>query len=337
MSPYERENTVTVTRRSVLIAGTAAPVALAGTSDAWTAEETALRARPATGGRTVPLRDGWRFALVDPAGLTDPTGAYARAAEPDYDDSAWRRIAVPHDWSIELSPTTDHGTTSGTGFFPGGLGWYRIAFTLPKAYADKQVSIEFDGVYMDSSVHCNGQLVGQHPYGYTGFALDLTDLLHTDGTTPNVIAVEVRNRLPSSRWYSGSGIHREARLVVTDPVHVQRWGTQVTTPDIRKDRALVRARTSVVNASGDARRAEVRSTVVDPDGHTVARGTSTVTVGADPATVTHDLTVRGPRMWDIDTPTLYTLKTELRVDGRTVDTYETPSASATSPSTPTTA
>lgn len=324
MSPYERENTVTVTRRSVLIAGTAAPAVLVGFADVWAAEDTALRARPATGGRTIPLRDGWRFALVDPAGLTDPTGAYARAAEPDYDDSAWRRIAVPHDWSIELSPTTEHGTTSGTGFFPGGLGWYRIAFTLPQAYADKRVSVEFDGVHMDSSIYCNGQLVGQHPYGYTGFALDLTDLLHTDGTTANVIAVEVRNRLPSSRWYSGSGIHREARLVVTDPVHVQRWGTQVTTPEIGKDRALVRARTSVVNASGDAGRVEVRSAVLDPDGRTVARGTSTVTVGADPATVTHDLTVRDPRLWDIDTPALHTLKTELHVDGRTVDTYETP-------------
>ncbi|MGY1495607.1 hypothetical protein ACW4TU_03005 [Streptomyces sp. QTS52] len=73
-----------------------------------------------TGRRTVPLRDGWRFALVDPGGITDPTGAYANAADPAYDDSAWRTVAVPRDWSIELAPTTDHGTTSGTGFFPGG-------------------------------------------------------------------------------------------------------------------------------------------------------------------------------------------------------------------------
>ncbi|WP_151475753.1 glycoside hydrolase family 2 TIM barrel-domain containing protein [Streptomyces albicerus] len=312
---------MTVTRRSVLIAGTAAPVVLAG--DAWAAEGAGPGARPAAGGRTVPLRDGWRFALVNPSGITDPTGAYARAAEPGYDDSKWRRVAVPHDWSIELSPTTEHGTTSGTGFLPGGLGWYRIAFTLPRAYAGKCVSVEFDGVYMDSSVYCNGKLVGEHPYGYTGFALDLTDLLHTDGTTANVIAVKVQNQLPSSRWYSGSGIYREARLVVTEPVHVQRWGTYVTTPEITDDRALVRVRTSVMNEAGAARRVEVRSAVVDPGGRTVAREATTIEVG-NTVTETHQLTLKKPKLWSFDTPHRYTLHTELRVDGETTDTYRTP-------------
>ena len=145
----------------------------------------------------------------------------------------------------------------------------------------------------------------------------------------------MQNRLPSSRWYSGSGIYREARLVVTDPVHVQRWGTHVTTPEIGRDRALVRARTSVVNASGEARRVEVRSRIVDPDGRTVARETSTVTAGADPGTATHELTLRNPRRWDFDTPARYTLKTELRVGDRTVDTYGTPFGIRTSPSTQT--
>jgi beta-galactosidase len=314
---------MTVTRRSVLIAGTAAPVVLAGASDAWAAEGAGPGARPAAGGRTVPLRDGWRFALVNPSGITDPTGAYARAAEPGYDDSKWWRVAVPHDWSIELSPTTEHGTTSGTGFLPGGLGWYRIAFTLPRAYAGKCVSVEFDGVYMDSSVYCNGKLVGEHPYGYTGFALDLTDLLHTDGTTANVIAVKVQNQLPSSRWYSGSGIYREARLVVTEPVHVQRWGTYVTTPEITDDRALVRVRTSVMNEAGAARRVEVRSAIVDPGGRTVAREATTIEVG-NTVTETHQLTLKKPKLWSFDTPHRYTLHTELRVDGETTDTYRTP-------------
>ncbi|WP_328492393.1 DUF4982 domain-containing protein [Streptomyces sp. NBC_00414] len=314
---------MTVTRRSLLIAGTAAPVALSGTSDTWAAEEAAPRARIATGGRSVPLRDGWRFALVDPVGATGPTGEYARAAEPGYDDSRWRRTSVPHDWSIELTPTTEHGTSGGTGFLPGGLAWYRIAFTLHPAYDGQRMSVEFDGVYMDSSVYCNGELVGQHPYGYTGFALDLTDLLHTDGVTSNVIAVQVRNQLPSSRWYSGSGIHREARLIVTEPVHVQRWGTCVTTPEIDGDRALVRVRTSVVNASGRARRVEVGSAVVDPDGRTVARRTSTIDVG-DTGTSDQQLTVREPQLWSYEHPRRYTLHTELRVDGRVTDTYRTP-------------
>ncbi|MDH6696137.1 glycoside hydrolase family 2 TIM barrel-domain containing protein [Streptomyces sp. MAA16] len=314
---------MTVTRRSVLLASAAAPAAgvLLGTARAGAAE-----ADPAAGGaggrRTVALRDGWRFALVDPAGLTDPTGAYARAADPDYDDSAWREVAVPHDWSIEQTPTTEHGTTSGTGFLPGGLGWYRLAFTLPPGATGRRISVEFDGVYMDSYVYCNGREVGHHPYGYTGFAFDVTDALHTDGRTENVIAVKVRNQLPSSRWYSGSGIYREARLVITDPVHVERWGTFVTTPEAGPERAVVRVRTAVANASGGARRVEIRSAVKDRGGRTVARATSTAEV-ADRVEETHELAFEKPTLWDFGNPYRYTLETELRVGGRTVDTYRT--------------
>jgi len=311
---------MTVTRRSVLIASTAAPTA----ASLLAAPAARAAGSGASGRHTVPLRDGWRFALVNQGGTTDPTGAYADAAAPDYDDSAWRQVAVPHDWSIEQTPTTAYGTTSGTGFFPGGLGWYRIAFTLPPAFAGKRISVEFDGVYMDSYVYCNGTQIGQHPYGYTGFALDLTDLAHTDGSTENVVAVQVRNQLPSSRWYSGSGIYREARLVVTEPVHVERWGTYVTTPDITAERAVVRVQTSVVNVSGAASEVEVRSRAVDPGGRTVARAASTVAV-ADRATEPHELTVPRPKLWDIETPDhRYTLETELRVAGKTVDTYSTP-------------
>ncbi|MFC8094559.1 glycoside hydrolase family 2 TIM barrel-domain containing protein [Streptomyces sp. NPDC057301] len=309
---------MTVTRRSVLIASTAATAAgaLLGTSVASAAEG-------GSGRQTVALRDGWRFALVNPGGITDPTGAYAQAAEPGYDDSEWREVAVPHDWSIEQTPTTEHGTTSGTGFFPGGLGWYRLAFTLPPGFAGKRISVEFDGVYMDSYVYCNGKEAGRHPYGYTGFAFDLTDLVHTDGTTENVIAVKVQNRLPSSRWYSGGGIYREARLVVTEPVHVERWGTYVTTPDITEERAVVHVRTSVVNESGTASQVEIRSTVKDPKGRTVAREATTVDVG-DKTAEKHELTVQRPKLWDFAAPHRYTLVTELRVGGKTVDTYRTP-------------
>ncbi|WP_329296132.1 glycoside hydrolase family 2 TIM barrel-domain containing protein [Streptomyces pseudovenezuelae] len=312
---------MTVTRRTVLLASTAAPAA--GVLPAASAAEAAESAGKASGRRTVALRDGWRFALVDPGGISDPTGEYADAAAPGYDDSGWREIAVPHDWSIELAPTPLNGTTSGTGFFPGGLGWYRLAFTLPAALAGKRISVEFDGVYMDAYVYCNGTEAGRHPYGYTGFALDLTDLLHTDGSTENVIAVKVQNRLPSSRWYSGSGIYREARLVVTDPVHVERWGTRVTTEDLTEERGLVRVATSVVNASGSAADVEIVTRIVDPRGRTVARTSSTVAV-TDRATETHELAVHEPKMWDFGTPHhRYTVRTELRVGRTTTDTCST--------------
>ncbi|GAA4324609.1 glycoside hydrolase family 2 TIM barrel-domain containing protein [Streptomyces venetus] len=311
---------MSVTRRSVLLASAAAPTAgaLLSAPEAWAAGEV----RGGSGRRTVALRDGWRFALVNPGGITDPTGAYADAALPGYDDSRWREVAVPHDWSIEQTPTTEHGTTSGTGFLPGGLGWYRLAFTLPSELTGKRISVEFDGVYMDSYVYCNGEEAGRHPYGYTGFAFDLTDLVHTDGTTPNVIAVKVQNRLPSSRWYSGSGIYREARLVITEPVHVARWGTRVTTPEISAERAAVRVETTVVDASGTGAAVEVVSRIVDPKGRTVARTSSTVTVD-DETTETHELVVRRPERWDIDAPHRYSLHTELRVGGRTTDTHRT--------------
>ncbi|MFK0284375.1 glycoside hydrolase family 2 TIM barrel-domain containing protein [Streptomyces sp. NPDC090499] len=318
---------MTVTRRSVLAAATAAPTAgaLLGAPGAWAAPD-ADTSLQVSGRRTVALRDGWRFALVNPGGITDPTGGYADAADPGYDDSAWRQVAVPHDWSIEQTPTTDHGTTSGTGFFPGGLGWYRLAFTLPPGCAGKRISVEFDGVYMDAYVYCNGTQVGRHPYGYTGFAFDLTGLLHTDGSTENVLAVKVQNQLPSSRWYSGSGIYREARLVVTEPVHVARWGTYVTTPDITAERAVVRVRTAVVDESGEGADVTVVSRIVDPGGRTVARTTSTVTVtgtGSDATAVTHELTVAKPRLWSVEAPYRYTLHTELRVGGTTTDTCRT--------------
>ncbi|MFC4501442.1 MULTISPECIES: glycoside hydrolase family 2 TIM barrel-domain containing protein [Streptomyces] len=313
---------MTVTRRSVLIASTAAPAA--GAILSTTAAEAAESASAVAGRRTVPLRDGWRFALVNPGGITDPTGQYADAAAPGHDDSAWREVAVPHDWSIEQTPTTQNGTTSGTGFFPGGLGWYRLTFTLPPAHAGKRISVEFDGVYMDSYVYCNGTELGRHPYGYTGFAYDLTDLVHTDGATENVIAVKVQNRLPSSRWYSGSGIYREARLVITEPVHVARWGTYVTTPSVTEERAAVRVATEVVNASGAGADVEVISRILAPNGRTVARTASTAAV-ADRATEIHELTVDEPQLWDFTTPHhRYTLETELRVGGRRVDTHRTP-------------
>ncbi|WP_042391930.1 glycoside hydrolase family 2 TIM barrel-domain containing protein [Streptacidiphilus carbonis] len=324
-----------VTRRSVLVAGAVGSVAgtvagsLPGLAASASAAGTASRA---SGGRTVELTDDWRFVLVNPAAATDPTGAYAEAAAPGYDDSGWRTVAVPHDWSIELTPTTDSGTSSGTGFLPGGLGWYRRSFTLPSELAGKRISVEFDGVYMDSYVYCNGTLVGNHPYGYTGFALDLTGLVHTDGSTPNTIAVKVQNQLPSSRWYSGSGIFRHARLVVTEPVHVRRWGTYVTTPGLAgtlaAGQATVRVQTAVVNESGSAQQVTVVSTVRDPEGRVAGRSSATVPAPAGPATAattaTQEIAVARPQLWSFDTPRMYSLETELRVGGATADTYRTP-------------
>jgi beta-galactosidase len=278
--------------------------------------------------RSTDIGAEWKFVLVNAADITDPTGAYANAPDPGFDDSAWRTVDLPHDWSIELPPVQRANTSSSSGFFQGGLGWYRKTFTLPPAVAGKRVSIEFDGVYSDSFVYLNGTLLGNHPYAYTGFNYDLTGLAHTDGVTPNVIAVQARNPLPSSRWYSGSGIYRNVHLIVTDPVHVARSGTFVTTPDlattIGAGHANVRVDTKIANDSTASAAVEVRTTVSDAAGRVVARGATPVTVaggGTEAGTIT--MRLAHPTLWSTDDPHLYQLRTDIMVAGQSADTTTT--------------
>ncbi len=267
----------------------------------------AEQVRPA--GRTVDFTGGWQFALVNATGED--------AAQPGAHDPAWRDTRLPHDWSIGLDPVAGPHTNAGTGFLPGGLGWYRKTFTLPSSMTGKKVSIEFDGVYMDSEVYLNGVLLGRHPYGYTGFAYDLN--AHTDGT-PNVLTVKVRNQVPSSRWYSGSGIYRDVRLVVTEPAHVTRHGVQVTTPDlantIKSGFATMRVATTAVGNTD----AEIVSTVKDPRGRIVGRGT---TRAALPSTASTDIRIDKPALWSVDQPYLYTVDSEIRISGKVVDAVST--------------
>jgi beta-galactosidase len=326
---------VGIKRRSLLVAGAVTPVATGALGPSPATAATAAPAGPSghpgegddSAARAIDLANGWKFVLVNPFGITDPTGRYAAAQNSGFDDSRWRTVAVPHDWSIELDPDAAPDTASGTGFFHGGLGWYRKTFTLPKTLTGKRISVEFDGVYMDSYVYVNGQLVGNHPYGYTGFSFDLTPWVKTDGATPNVLAVKVQNQQPSSRWYSGSGIYRRARLVVTDPIHVRRWGAFVTTPDldttIASGYATVRVRTNLVNEQGGRADVRIVSTVLDAAGHPVGRAESKASVGSEGHTDTVDLRVQRPTLWSTDNPYLYTLQTDLVAGGRTVDTYRT--------------
>ena len=269
------------------------------------------------GSRTLDFDHGWKFQLVNTADTTDPSGVYGNsdnplAAAPGFDDSSWRSLTLPHDWSIEQQPQSNQ--SNATGYFPGGLGWYRKTFTLPKSMAGERISVDFDGVYMNSYVYLNGELLGNHPYGYTGFSFDITDHVHTDGT-PNVLAVVVQNKQPSSRWYSGSGITRNVHLTVTDPVHVARWGTFVTTPDlattIQSHYANVHVQTQVDNPDGAP--VDVVSTLLDANGHDVATGQGTAA----------DIRLANPHLWSTTDPYLYTLRTQIVQHHHVVDTYDT--------------
>ncbi len=282
-------------------------------------------------GRTLNFDNGWRFKLVNTANATDPSGVYGdssdpNAAAPDFPDSTWERVTLPHDWSITQLPSPSQ--TNATGYFPGGLGWYRKTFTLPASIKGKEITVDFDGVYDNSYVYLNGRLLGNHPYGYTGYSYDITGLAHTDGHTPNVLAVVVQNQEPSSRWYSGSGITRHVHLTVVDPVHIARWGTFVTTPNlattIQSGYADVHVATQLANDTGTGKTTSIAYTVKDPSGRTVARGTSDpLPVPADGATGTIDLKVNHPHLWSTTDPALYTLQTQVISGHKQVDRAST--------------
>jgi beta-galactosidase len=155
----------------------------------------------------------WRFYLGD---LKD-------AQKPTFCDTSWRRLNLPHDWSIEGEFSDKNPATPGGGALPGGIGWYRKSFTLAESDKNKCVFVDFDGVYRNSEVWINGHYLGKRPYGYSSFRYEMTPYLYFDNR-PNVIAVRVDNsRQPNSRWYSGSGIYRNVWLVVSDKIYVDHW------------------------------------------------------------------------------------------------------------------
>jgi beta-galactosidase len=239
----------------------------------------------------------WRFLKADAAG--------AEAA--DFDDTSWRRLDVPHDWSIE-GPFDERNPTGGAGgFLPAGIGCYRKHFNVPPEYAGRRVFIEFDGVMANSSVWINGALLGKRPYGYVSFSYELTGHLNF-GSKTNVVAVRVDNSAqPASRWYSGAGIYRHVRLVVTNPIHIEQWSTFVTTTHVAADKATVHIVTTIRNQSDSATSVATGFTLLDPDGRQAgAAQTSPQTVPAGgSADFSQTIAVTGPRLWDLDQPALY--------------------------------
>ena len=271
--------------------------------------------------RKIKITDDWKFQL-------ETSGSIPGVQLPSFNDSQWRQLDLPHDWSIELDFNYQSPATHEAGYLDGGVGWYRKTFTLPSDMDGKSISIDFDGVYMDSTTYLNGRLIGNYPYGYNAFSYDITDDLYTDGRD-NVLVVKVNNRQPSSRWYSGSGIYRNVYLTVTDPVHVAKYGTFVTTPDLEtayaEGRADVNIKTEVVNDSNQAAQVQVRSTIVDAEQVSVSTVTSSVTTIAAGATYEFEdnTSINQPTLWDVDNPYRYTLISEVISNGNVVDTYET--------------
>ena len=239
---------------------------------------------------------GWRFHLGD----------VPRAQEPGFADTAWRRLDLPHDWSIEGPFSEQNPAGVAGGALPGGIAWYRKAFTLPAGDTGKVVFIEFDGVYRNSEVWINGQYLGKRPYGYSSFRYELTPHIRY-GKQRNVIAVRVDNsQQPNSRWYSGSGIYRHVRLVTTNRVHVEQWGAYITTPAVSSESARVTLRTRLRNERQDYQPAALVTTIYDSGGKVVAVEVVKGLGLADSVReIVEDLTIPHPTLWSLEHPYLY--------------------------------
>jgi len=257
---------------------------------------------------------GWKFHLGD------PSGAEARS----FADESWRNVDLPHDWSIEGRPEEDNPTGRSGGYYPAGTGWYRKTFSAPPEWKGKRVSIEFDGVYRGATVYLNGQELGTQPYGYTSFRFDVTPNL--DFAEPNVLAVRVDNSAqPNSRWYSGSGIYRHVRVVVTEPTHVAHWGVFVATPEVSRAAAEVSVSTRVANESAEAAALTLETTLFDETGQAAGNAESSVTVGPQgESESSQEIAVANPALWSPETPRMYRAVTRLLKDGELVDQVVTP-------------
>lgn len=262
--------------------------------------------------RSANFDEGWKFNLGDSA-------AYS---QPDFNDSSWRSLNLPHDWAIEGDFSKENPSGTGGGALPGGIGWYRKTFTVPGYKEGEKVYIDFDGAYMNTTVYINGHELGTRPYGYASFSYDITPWLKEGD---NVIAVKVDNSdQPNSRWYSGCGIYRHVWLRKLDAIHVAQWGTYVTTSDITPDSATVNIATTVDNTSAADAEVTLTTRVIDPQGKVAATVTASDNIAAGKsATVNQTARVADPQLWSLDNPALYSVVTDVAVGGKTVDTYQT--------------
>ncbi|PWJ37951.1 glycoside hydrolase family 2 TIM barrel-domain containing protein [Sediminitomix flava] len=257
---------------------------------------------------------GWKFTLLE-----DTT----KLTKTPLDDHNWRDIRLPHDWSVEAS--FDSTLEGCTGYLPGGVGVYQKHFPTPVNPTDKSTFILFDGVYNNATFWLNGKLLGQNPYGYSPTYFDLTETLKRDGSE-NVLTVHVdHSRYADSRWYTGSGIYRNVKLISVDKLHIPIWGTFIRTPEVSNEKASIEVDIKITNQNTELVNFELQTTILDQNGLEVAQTTKDVDLKAkDSKTVAQQLVVKQPLLWDTEKPYLYKAITTIKQNGKVVDEYTTP-------------
>ncbi|WP_241738934.1 glycoside hydrolase family 2 TIM barrel-domain containing protein [Pontibacter beigongshangensis] len=251
----------------------------------------------------------WKFLKADAAG----------AEKVAFDDAGWRKLDVPHDWSIEGPYDRNNPTGRGGGYLPAGIGWYRKAFTLTDADARKLHFIEFDGVMANSDVWINGVHLGKRPFGYISFGYELTKHLNFGKGKTNVIAVRADNSIqPASRYYTGAGLYRHVRLVSVNPVHLVKWSVFVTTPVATAQKASVNLKAQVNNQSAASGEYSLETTILDPSGKEVQKTETKQTAPAGKIIdVEQQLELSNPKLWGVEQPNVYQALTRVK-SGKTV-------------------
>ena len=257
----------------------------------------------------------WKFQLGD----------FPGAEAVGFADASWRKLNVPHDWSIEGEFSEKNPATPAGGALPGGIGWYRKSFKVSAEDLKRSVFIDFDGVYQNSEVWINGHSLGKRFYGYSSFRYELTPWL-VGGEKENVLAVKVDNSMqPNSRWYSGSGIYRNVWLITTGKTYIAHWGTFITTPEITATNAKVKIVHQIKNKLVADQKLVLKTVILDPQGKEVNRG-KMVTKGVKDSVLsaTFDFDVKNPVLWSLEEPKMYSAVSNVFVDGELVDNYTTP-------------
>jgi beta-galactosidase len=267
-----------------------------------------VKAAENDGRKEINFNRDWKFMRGEQEG----------AEASDFNDSGWLTVRLPHDWAI-AGPFDPNGNGS-TGKLPWrGAGWYRKTFSLNKADAGKRIYFIFDGVMAFPKVYMNGQLAGQWDYGYTPFLIDATD--YVEFGRDNVIVVSVDTKQHGSRWYPGAGIYRDVMMVITNQIHVEHWGTFITTPYVSEKITNVKVRNTIENHLDSDSLMDIAVTLFDPDGKAFAKKSTALTV---PAGSTRDIVfsfpVLHPHLWDITSPDLYHATTTLSLENKVVDT-----------------